>query len=291
MVNGLTGLAAQLGLTMPTGDAMQNSAFYVDLVKSRPILGAAVTTKYLTFGGSGERDRTLIEVYGVSGADSARSRELAIEKLKKHVTASADPRTGVVSLVVEMPNPRLAYAVNLRLLELLNEFNLRNRRLQATPERAFAEQRFSEVKQQLAAAEAKVTAFENANRNYRNSPQLVHEHEMLTRVVDDQRQLYLMLLQMYEQARLDEARNTPVITVVEQPEIPARPDPRHWILKESFAVILGALFGVLLAYGRASFGAYRDSELDESAEFNRVVREFRQQWRQPTRLVRTLVGR
>jgi len=84
---------------------------------------------------------------------------------------------------------------------------------------------------------------------------------------------------------------TPVITVVEQPELPARPDKRRWVLVESFALIVGLFFAVLLAYGRTSFGAYRDAEVDESTELNRAVHEFRQQWRQPKRLIRTLVGR
>jgi len=290
MTGNLTGLAAQLGLTIPSGDAMQNSAFYVDLVKSRAILGAAVTTKY-RMSPTTTREQTLVDIYGVNDRDSARAREIAIDRLKKRVTAAADPRTGVVSLTVEMPTPGLAYAVNLRLLDLLNEFNLRNRRSQAAPERVFAEERFAEVKQQLSVAEARVTAFEDANRNYRNSPQLVHEHDNLTRAADDQRQIYMLLLQMVEQARLDEARDTPVITVVEQPELPARPDKRRWVLVESFALIVGLFFAVLLAYGRTSFGAYRDAEVDESTELNRAVHEFRQQWRQPKRLIRTLVGR
>jgi uncharacterized protein involved in exopolysaccharide biosynthesis len=34
------------------------------------------------------------------------------------------------------------------------------------------------------------------------------------------------LAQAYEQARIEEVRDTPVITVIEAPMLPARPDPR-----------------------------------------------------------------
>ncbi|HEX5635067.1 MAG TPA: hypothetical protein VFX50_17610, partial [Gemmatimonadales bacterium] len=51
------------------------------------------------------------------------------------------------------------------------------------------------------------------------------------------------LRQAYEQARLEEVRDTPTITVVEDALLPARPDSRKLVQKLALALAVGLLFG------------------------------------------------
>ncbi len=44
------------------------------------------------------------------------------------------------------------------------------------------------------------------------------EHDRLERPVSMRQELVTAMAQAYEQARVDEVRNTPVITVIDQPE-------------------------------------------------------------------------
>jgi uncharacterized protein involved in exopolysaccharide biosynthesis len=56
------------------------------------------------------------------------------------------------------------------------------------------------------------------------------------------------LAQNYGQARIDEVRDIPVITIVEAPEAPALPDSRMLLLRGLLALVARALLGALLAF-------------------------------------------
>ena len=58
---------------------------------------------------------------------------------------------------------------------------------------------------------------------------------------------------IYEQARIDEVRNTPVITVVEPPDLPTRPNPRRTVLKGLLGLIVGLLMGAFFLTVRHAF--------------------------------------
>jgi uncharacterized protein involved in exopolysaccharide biosynthesis len=112
------------------------------------------------------------------------------------------------------------------MLRLVSEFNLNRRQTKAGADRRFVETRVRESLDSLRGAEAALEAFLQRNREYRNSPQLVFAYDRLDREVRMRQQLYTTLIQSYESARIDEVRNTPVITVMEAPDLPARPDAR-----------------------------------------------------------------
>ena len=109
---------------------------------------------------------------------------------------------------------------------MVSHFNLLTRQTRAGAERRFVEARLQEAADSLRLVENRHKAFLQANRDFRNSPQLKFENDRLERDVQFQQQLYTSLAQSFEQARIDEVRNTPVITVLEPPDLPASPDPR-----------------------------------------------------------------
>ena len=95
--------------------------------------------------------------------------------------------------------------------------------------------------------------FMQRNRDWRNSPQLVFTHDRLDREVSMRQAVYTTLVQSYEAARIDEVRNTPVITVMEPPDVPAKPDPRLALLKSLLAGIVGLALGAFFAAVRQAF--------------------------------------
>jgi uncharacterized protein involved in exopolysaccharide biosynthesis len=271
---GLTGLAAQLGVMLPNVDAGQSPAFYADLLGSRELLGAVVDTKYAYQSDGALVTRTLLDVYHPWGATAAIRRERAIKKLGDHIDAKAITRTGVVTVSVTTPSAELSQQVNQRLLDLLNEFNLQSRQSTAAAERRFTEQRLQEVQADLRQAEDRLQTFLQRNRDYRNSPELTFERDRLDREVTLKQTLFSQLTQAFEQSRIEEVRDTPVITIVEHPYLPVRPDTRYVLLKGLVALILGGLIGVGLALGREFFGRAQRADASTFAEFVALRRQL-----------------
>ncbi|MGH7701841.1 MAG: GNVR domain-containing protein, partial [Gemmatimonadales bacterium] len=104
-----------------------------------------------------------------------------------------------------------------------------------------------QVRADLREAEDRLQEFLQRNREFRNSPQLAFEYDRLQREVTMRQQVYTTLAQGYEQARIDEVRNTPLISIVEQPDLPVKPKSRRLILKTLLGLTLGGLLGLFLA--------------------------------------------
>jgi uncharacterized protein involved in exopolysaccharide biosynthesis len=238
-------IAAQLGLSMLTGDASAGPAFYADLLSSRELLERVVADTFTVPVDGANRTVTLVDWYHAKGETPGIRRDVAVEKLRRDLDAAAVQKTGVVRLRITLRNPALSAQVNQRLLDLLNEFNLKNRQVQAGEERRFTERRLQEVRGDLRAAEDRQAAFMARNREFQSSPELRTAYERLAREVSIQQQLFIALAQNYEQAKFDEVRDTPVISIVERPEAPARPDPRYLAVKAVVALFAGALVGLL----------------------------------------------
>ncbi len=267
----LSGLAAQLGLALPT-DASQTPAFYVDLLRSREILGSAVSHQYPAAKLPPGQTTDLIEAFKVRGKTPGIRRERAMETLSDMMTVLASPRTGVISLSVTLKDPVLAQAVALHLIDRINVFNLESRQSQAGAERRFVEGRLEEVRRDLRKAEDRMQAFLQRNREYRNSPELTFQQERLARDVSLQQDVYSTLSQSFEQAKIEEVRDTPALTLIDRPERPVQPDRRGLAKKGILALILGGLLGLSIVLVREAFRRTHGPGSDELREFRALRR-------------------
>lgn len=289
--SGLAALAGQFGIQVGGGEPGASPDFYAELVTSREILGriAADTFEVQDTTGLFSRGRvrgTLPDLLDVHMPSTERRRDAAVRWLTKHVSTDVGRETGVVHVSVTTPWATLSSQIAGRLLDLVNEFNLRTRQSQAGAERRFAEGRMVEARDSLRSAENALQRFLQENRTYQSSPALAFEEDRLQREVNMRQAVYTSLAQAYEQARIDEVRNTPVITVVVSPETPVRPDPRHLLLNLILGVVLGGMVGV----GAASVLQYvrRVSERDapELEEVSALWRDAKGDLQRLTRLRR-----
>ena len=118
-------------------------------------------------------------------------------------------------------------------------------------------------------AEDSLKAFLVENRQFSNSPQLTFEHDRLQRQVAMRQVLVTAMAQAYEQARIDGVRNTPVITVIDQPEPPPLPDRCGRLL----TLMLGLTGGLVAGVGLAFILQFGERAKNEESE---AYREFRQ---------------
>lgn len=285
MPSNLAGIAAQFGVALPSADAGANPDFYVELLESRRILTETLEAKYTFPTDTGVVTGTLIDILGVEGESEGERREMALRRFGGMVEAELDRPSGVVTFEVETEYPHLSAQIAQRLLDLLNRFNLETRQSQAAAERRFTEVRLAEAKQELLQAENRMQTFLEANRDIGTSPLLRFREDRLQREVDIRQAVVSALAQNYEQARIDEVRDIPVITVVEAPAPPALPDPRMLLLRGVLALVAGAILGALVAFFLAFLRATRTDTADELDEFRRLKRAAVQDIRRPWRLL------
>jgi uncharacterized protein involved in exopolysaccharide biosynthesis len=246
--------AADLGMPLSTSSSAQSPEFYESLLRTRGLLEAAVSTEYVFATGDDPaaepRRGTLVELYGMNDPDPRRRVEDAIDQLDEDLSTQADAVIGTLNLAVQTRVPDLSRAVAERLLELVDEFDAETRQTRAAAERVFVGSRLESARAELLGMEDSLESFLEANRRYQSSPNLRFEYERLQRRVALRQQVASSLAIAYEEARVEEVRDTPVLTVVDPPRRPVKPDSRGIVLKALVAFILALIAGSAWALGR-----------------------------------------
>jgi uncharacterized protein involved in exopolysaccharide biosynthesis len=267
---GLAGLAAQFGISVGSGGGGESINFYADLPTTRDVLRDLARTPLRMPDG---RSGTLMDYLEVEGdSPEARLRE-AVTRLEGLVTASPDLKANTVILRTEARHGAVAELMNRRLLDLINTFNLERRQSKAGNERKFTEQRMGAAQRELTEAENRLQRFLSGNRMLM-SPQLQYERLKLERAVQVQQEVYLSLRKAFEEARIDEVRDTPVITVIETPEGAARPAGTGRALGAVIGLVVGGMLGVILAFMVDFVQRQRVADPGAYEEFERL-RRFR----------------
>src|SRR5205814_5354833 len=198
--------------------------FYADLIESRELMEQVLRARYPRPSEQGRSadSVTLLEILDEGGDDPADSLYQGVKRLAKLVSTSVDRKTDVVELDVDAHDRVLAALVASRFLAYLNDFNAKTRQSQAGERRKFTEDRLAQAEADLRRAEEELKVFYQRNRSWQQAPQLVFEEGRLRRQVDVRQEVYLTLRREYETARIDEANDTPVLTIIDPPIPPAR---------------------------------------------------------------------
>lgn len=286
----LAGLAAQFGFSIPLGASAESPEFYVALLRSEELRRSAVQSTY-TITEDTSPDTTwisgsLVELLEIRGRSEAGRIENAVERLGRLMSASASPETGIVRLSVQTKRPELSTEVADRLLSLVNEFNLQTRQSQASAEREFVASQLASARAALGVAEDSLQQFLQANRRIENSPQLGFERDRLQRSVTLHQEVVISLAQALEQAKIEEVRNTPVITIVEQPFPPAKPDRRRLVIKGLVSLAFGLFLGAVAAFMVEFMAVSRVRDPEQYAEYRELKVHLRQDLRRLWRVTR-----
>jgi uncharacterized protein involved in exopolysaccharide biosynthesis len=271
-----SGIAAQLGFALPfiAEDPLE---FYVRLVRSRSVLESVAQSEFEIL--KEERDSIvqrgdLIAILGIEGDTRAEQLRAAVAALDDMISIQTFLDARMIALRVYSRYPDLAVQINRRIIELVNKFNIEHRRAAAEAEREFVESRYIEAGQQLAAAEKELAEFLERNRSYRSSPQLSFEAARLERQVDLRQQVYVSLAQAYEQARIAEVRNTPVIAVVDPPEGSVK--PKSYLVRNLVIGLGLAMMIILLGIAGSEYIAYVQRAVpDQYAELRQRLNDLR----------------
>jgi uncharacterized protein involved in exopolysaccharide biosynthesis len=216
----LAGLASQFNLSNLVGTG-QRVDFYGDLVTSRTVLDSLADSPLPTQDPS--RTITPVAWFDYSALPAPRALSKTREKLKSRINVQVNQATGIVRIRFQSEDPVFGAAVVNRLISLVNDFNLVRYRSRARARREFTEERLDDASTELRDAEVRQADFAKRNRAIESSPELRLEADRLSRAVRVREQVFLQLTQSLEDARIEEVRDTPILTVVDGAVPPTRP--------------------------------------------------------------------
>ena len=278
-LSSLAGVAAQFGISVGSGGQGESVEFYAQLLQSRELLQEVVLSGYadrLAVLKGDTVGTALLTLWDVKGDTREEQLLEAVRRLRDVLHVSTDLRANILTVRTEAKSTWLAEQINRRLLDLVNEFNVAKRQSQATAERRFAEARMKEARFELLAAEDSLQRFLTTNRSYEQSPTLRFEAGRLERLVDFRQQVFTALAQSFEQARIDEVRNTPVINILDAPEGSA--ESREGIGRSG---LKGFLFGALLAVVLAlAIELWQRQRREQPTEYEALIAQLRRTLRE-----------
>jgi uncharacterized protein involved in exopolysaccharide biosynthesis len=188
---------------------------------------SSIAKMYVEILGSREVADTIISRFHLTDVyDNIRYRSDAMERLKKNTAVKATDG-GAVKVTVLDRDPNRAAAIASAYIEELDKRNKKLSAGQATSKKVFLESRLKEV-------EAKLSKIDNT----------------LSREVDTQERVYQLLVEQYEMAKIEEARNMPTIQVLDPAVVPELPVPRGTVKKGIVAGIAACMLGMFCAFAR-----------------------------------------
>lgn len=221
---------------------VQNSPldFFTIVLQSDTLLRTLLTTPLdAPFPDSaGWREETLLAYYKVKTPTTAKALSKAVLRLNEDLDVSSDIPSGTIRVSLTLKDRWLVLPATRKLVQLANEYLVQLGSDTHRAERVFLEGQVQQALTALDEAEDSLQTFYNQNRTYSQSSPLKVEEDRLTRRVQLAEQVYLTLAGQLSDARLAEARNTPVLALADPGVLPPPPGLSHKVLD-------GALFGML----------------------------------------------
>jgi uncharacterized protein involved in exopolysaccharide biosynthesis len=216
-LGGLQDLAAVAGLE--NNGNVSPTQLYPDVILSNCILKKIIDHRYKTM--KYDSLVTLLQYWGFDDPDPKQNYESLLKELQGGVIlVDMDKKTTITTITVETEEPQLSADIANQLTKELDYFQGNLRRSNASEQCAFLEKRIPEVEKDLLASENALRIFNEANLSAVQSPRLSMQQKRLSRDIDLNSALYLDLKQQYEYAKIDQIKNSELITVLDSASAP-----------------------------------------------------------------------
>jgi uncharacterized protein involved in exopolysaccharide biosynthesis len=273
-VGSLAGLAGQFGVNLPMSEPSSSPEFYAYLMRSDAILQRLAASQYSVQDGDEKLAGSFIDLYEIDEGTPGKTMFEAIHQLRtKRATIGYESRTGIVSATIKTKWPELSYQMGVRLLQLVDSFNLQSRQGQAALESQFLTGRLDSARIELRAAENSMQAFLLRNRSYESDPVLLFEQGRLQREVMTRQEVFSVLTQSYEQTRLAALHNTPTVSLVTPPAPALRFDRRRTLTKLIAGLVIGFLLALSIALAMEAVARAREGRADAFPLLRDMMRE------------------
>jgi uncharacterized protein involved in exopolysaccharide biosynthesis len=248
---GLGGQGRQLGAMLGGGAGTPEPDYFTSLADSRSIKEALLASGFASVDGQlrySETGRPLIDLLGIKGDTPAKRKAKGVRRLSRMLDSYIDRRSSVIAVTVTDRQADRAAAVGNRLITLLDKHNVEHRRFRSRQQREVTERRLAEAQGELRTAEARFDAFMLRNKRFADSPLLTSEHARLQRAVLLKEDLVSRLTDAYDEARIAEAGDIPVLSVIDTAVPPVRRSFPVWWQFLLGGLAIGVLIGIVRAY-------------------------------------------
>jgi uncharacterized protein involved in exopolysaccharide biosynthesis len=233
---GLSGILESGGLSdlLPSGalggSNGENGFAYIQLCRSNSILDQVLSAS--------NGRHSIFESFAPATGNPREREEKALERLRKSLSTTFDPRSSVLRISVRSRDPELSAEIANRLVAGLRRFNSEVRSSRSRDALIFAQARLGESRASLVEAEQKLTSFQGSNARIGNAPVLLTQLKRLERELHLNEETYALLSRQVELARIQDKRDSPVFSVVD----PAVPPTKPTRVPPLIAGALGAFF-------------------------------------------------
>jgi uncharacterized protein involved in exopolysaccharide biosynthesis len=275
------GNLAALAAIAGKSSSKEEDAYMEDIIKSRDFLSQFTNRIWLVSDTSITADTlepiTLEDFWKIKIDSSANDRENLLQAIivgkilkYKYIKYEQDKKTGVTSLTTQFEDPKLSYYFNMAMFEELNNTLLNKMHFKASENRKFIEERLIEVKSDLRSSEEILLRFRQQNRSW-NDPSIQLQESRLLREVTLNQELALQLQKQYELAKIEEAKDMPLLDVIESP----RRALGHSKPKKKMVLALGLAGGIALGLMVAlAFDLWRTERRSLMAQVEKAKKEL-----------------
>jgi uncharacterized protein involved in exopolysaccharide biosynthesis len=175
------------------------------------------------------------------------------EKVRKiiaeNVTLTTDEKEGHVTLNASFHEASLAAAVAHKAQELLQEYITKFKIKKASARLDFIKERYHEKKKEFEAAQARLAAFRDKNKNVTSAMALTEQEQLENeyRLAFD---VYSNLAQQLEEARIKEKEDTPVFSIIQPVTIPLERSKPNRLLILIIWIFLGGIISIGWIFAR-----------------------------------------
>ena len=147
--------------------------------------------------------------------DSISIKEKSIKKFRDHIRVTEDRNSGLIKIYTTFQSPIIASQVANFIGTQVELYIQKENSAQSNKEKIFISERLLIVKSELESSESLLKDFLERNRGYEESPDLFMKYSQLFREVEAKKEVYLMLQQQLELARIDEVKQSPILHILD----------------------------------------------------------------------------
>tara|TARA_B100001094_G_scaffold332347_1_gene404013 strand:+ start:584 stop:1753 length:1170 start_codon:yes stop_codon:yes gene_type:complete len=156
--------------------------------------------------------------------------DVARKKLDDHISVNEDRLTGLIRINTTFRDPLLSSDIANFIGQQVQNYIQKENSAQSTKEKIFISERLGIVKKELEYAEIKLKEFKERNKGYEDSPELFMIFSQLFRESEAKKQVYLMLQQQLELARIEEVKQSPILHILDTASPPTTKSSPNRIL-------------------------------------------------------------
>jgi uncharacterized protein involved in exopolysaccharide biosynthesis len=226
----LSSMAGGTALSMPTSitqSLVGRTTNFSDILKSRTMAGM------------------IIDGLELGPYFRVRSKEKLVPVIQKKLKVRE--QKGLLKISAYDRNPRLAADIANYSVIALDEFNKKGNIQVARRLKEFVSEQLAVAKVDLSEAEEKLKKFETQSQMVKISQKELMYAQLL-RDVKVKEAIYTMLMQEYEKAKIDEAKEELYFEVLDPAQVPRRPYVPKPFLYSVVALLLGGFSAVFLAF-------------------------------------------